>query len=131
MSLLFLAETALILLPAIALRSRRARETPRALLNLSALACLGGMFYRFIPTSFAYTPEHSTGYFPSVPEVIMAAGYIALGIVAFVLAINYFAVLPGESSGWDHTFRPFGWKPKAVAPSTNNAFLAIALERLR
>jgi hypothetical protein len=28
----------------------------------------------------------------------MAAGYIALGSAAFVLAVNYFAVLPGEAS---------------------------------
>ena len=42
MSLLFLVETALILVPAVALRSRSARETPRTLLNMATLACLGG-----------------------------------------------------------------------------------------
>ena len=114
MSLLFLLETGLILTPAVALRFRRIRETPRALLNMSALACLGGMFYRFIPTSIAYMPARSTAYFPSTPELVMAAGYIAFGIVAFVLAINYFAVLPGAASTWDHTFRPFGWPRKTV-----------------
>jgi Ni/Fe-hydrogenase subunit HybB-like protein len=117
MSLLFLAETALILVPALALQSKHMRETPRPLLNLSALACLGGMFYRFIPTSIAYQPAHSTGYFPSVPEVMMTVGYISLGTLAFLLAINYFAVLPGEASSWDHTFRPAIWERK-VAPST-------------
>jgi len=110
MSLLFLLETSLILIPAIALRFRRVRQTPRALLNMSALACVGGMLYRFIPTSIAYAPMRSTSYFPSVPELVMAVGYISLGIVAFVFAINYFAVLPGEASTWDHAFRPFGWK---------------------
>jgi Ni/Fe-hydrogenase subunit HybB-like protein len=109
MSLLFLFESAMILSPAVALRFRRMRETPRALLNMSAVACLGGMLYRFIPTSIAYIPLHSTAYFPSVPELVMAAGYIAMGSVAFVLAVNYFAVLPGDANTWDHTFRPFGW----------------------
>jgi len=118
MSLLFIAETGLILLPALALCIRRVRRTPRALLNMAAMAVLGGMFYRFIPTSIAYTPPHSTSYFPSVPELIMGGGYIALGIVAFVLAINYFAVLPGEASTWNHTFRPFGWPRKAAGSST-------------
>jgi hypothetical protein len=84
---------------------------------MSALACLGGMLYRFIPTSIAYTPLRSTAYFPSAPELVMAAGYIALGCVAFVLAVNYFAVLPGEASTWDHTFRPFGW-PRQSAQSS-------------
>ena len=118
MSLLFLAETALILLPALAIRIRRVRQTPRALLNMAAMAGLGGMFYRFIPTSIAYTPLHSTSYFPSVPELVMAAGYIAMGIVAFVLAINFFAVLPGEASTWNHKFRPFGWQRKAAESAT-------------
>jgi len=113
MSLLFLFESAMILVPAVALRFRRIRETPRTLLNLSAVACLGGMLYRFIPTSIAYTPLRSTAYFPSAPELVMAAGYIALGSVLFVLAVNYFAVLPGEASKWDHTFRPFGWPRQA------------------
>jgi Ni/Fe-hydrogenase subunit HybB-like protein len=117
MSLLFLFETGLILVPAFALRFRRVRETPRALLNMSALACLGGMLYRFIPTSIAYTPARSTAYFPSVPEFVMAAGYIALGSVGFVFAINYFAVLPGEASTWNHTFRTFGWPAKTAESS--------------
>jgi Ni/Fe-hydrogenase subunit HybB-like protein len=130
MSLLFMVETALILVPAIALRIRRIRETPRALLNMSALACLGGMLYRFIPTSIAYMPAYSTSYFPSVPEVVMAVGYIALGSLAFVLAIKYFAVLPGEASSWDHTFRPFGWANKGkVAQVPLPTVPAAALER--
>jgi Ni/Fe-hydrogenase subunit HybB-like protein len=118
MSLLFLLESSLILIPAVALRFRRLRETPRALLNMSVLACLGGMLYRFIPTSIAYKPMRSTSYFPSAPELVMAVGYISMGIVAFVFAINYFAVLPGEASAWDHAYRPFGWKSRHIAPKT-------------
>ena len=118
MSLLFLFETSLILVPAVALRFRRARQTPRALLNMSALACLGGMLYRFIPTSIAYAPMRSTSYFPSVPELVMAVGYISLGIVAFVFAINYFAVLPGDASTWDHAFRPFGRERRTITPTS-------------
>jgi Ni/Fe-hydrogenase subunit HybB-like protein len=129
MSLIFLAETLLILLPGMALLSKQSRHTPRMLLNLSALACLGGMSYRFIPTSIAYKPQNSTPYFPSVPELMMAAGYISLGIVAFVFAINYFAVLPGEASGWDHAFRPFGWKRRIPKPEATPLTPSIALER--
>jgi len=129
MSLLFLLETSLILVPAVVLRFRRFRETPRALLNMSALACVGGMLYRFIPTSIAYAPMRSTSYFPSVPELVMAVGYISLGIVAFVFAINYFAVLPGDASTWDHSFRPFGWRRQAPAPAAIPLLAVPALER--
>ena len=85
MSWLFLGETTLIFVPALVLLFKRARETPRTLLNMSALACLGGMSYRFIPTSIAYRPEHSAGYFPSVPELFIGVGYVALGIAVFAL----------------------------------------------
>jgi Ni/Fe-hydrogenase subunit HybB-like protein len=129
MSLLFLLESSLILIPAVALRFRRLRETPRVLLNLSVLACLGGMLYRFIPTSIAYKPMRSTSYFPSAPELVMAVGYISMGIVAFVFAINYFAVLPGEASAWDHAYRPFGWKRRNVAPRALSLTPVKALER--
>jgi Ni/Fe-hydrogenase subunit HybB-like protein len=130
MSLIFLTETLLILIPAVALLGKRARKTPRMLLNMSALTCLGGMSYRFIPTSIAYRPQNSTPYFPSVPELMMALGYISLGMVLFLLAVNYFAVLPGEASTWDHTFRPMGWKRKALdSPKPARLASAVVLER--
>jgi Ni/Fe-hydrogenase subunit HybB-like protein len=105
MSVLLLIETVLILVPAVALRSKALRETPRTLLNMATLACLGGMFYRFVPTTIAFVPAHRVFYFPSLPEVLMALGYIALGIVAFILVIKYFAVLPGEIEDWNYMFR--------------------------
>src|SRR5208337_4204161 len=55
MSVLFLVETTLILVPAIALRSETVRETPRSLLNMAALACLGGY-------SFASSPPPSRSF---------------------------------------------------------------------
>jgi len=115
MSLLFLFETALILIPAVALRRTAVRETPRTLLNMAALACLGGLFFRFIPTTIAFSPAHNARYFPSVPELIMAIGYISLGILAFGLAVKYFAVLPGEIKDWNYMFRKVRQRrPEAV-----------------
>src|SRR5271157_5566956 len=105
MSVLFLVETTLILIPAIALRSKTVRETPRSLLNMAALACLGGLLFRFIPTTIAFFPAHQAGYFPGTPELLMTAGYISLGIAAFGIAVKYFAILPGEIKDWNYMFR--------------------------
>jgi Ni/Fe-hydrogenase subunit HybB-like protein len=88
----------MILAPAVALRFRRVRETPRALLNMSASPVSAACSIASFPPPLPIHPLHSTAYFPSVPELVMAAGYIALGSVAFVLAVNYFAVLPGEAA---------------------------------
>ncbi len=104
-SVLFLIETALILIPAVALRSKVVRETPRTLLNTAALACLGGLFYRFVPTTIAYAPARNASYFPALPELLMTVGYISLGIVAFEIAVKFFAVLPGEIEDWNYMFR--------------------------
>jgi Ni/Fe-hydrogenase subunit HybB-like protein len=116
MSLLFLAETTLILIPAVALRSKEVRETPRSVLKMATLACLGGGFYRFVPTTIAFTPAHRAIYFPSLPEVLMSIGYIALGIVAFGLAVKYFAVLPGTVEDWNQMSRLEHWRH----PSANS-----------
>ncbi len=105
MSALFLVETTLILIPAIALRNKTVRETPRSLLNMATLACLGGLFFRFIPTTIAFFPARHASYFPSAPELLMTVGYISLGIVGFGLAVKYFAVLPGEIQDWNYMFR--------------------------
>jgi Ni/Fe-hydrogenase subunit HybB-like protein len=108
MSVLFLVETALVLVPAVVLRSRAARETPRTLLNMATLACLGAMYYRFVPTTVAFTPGPQSSYFPSLPEVLIAVGYIALGIAAFGVVVKYFAVLPASNEEWNYMFRLAG-----------------------
>ena len=105
MSLLFLLETALLLIPAIALRSRAVRETPRPLLRMATLACLGGLLFRFVPTTIAFAPALHAVYFPNVPELLMTIGYISLGVVGFALAVKYFAVLPGDIEEWNYMFR--------------------------
>ena len=100
MSVLFLVETALILVPAVALRVRAVRETPRPLLNTAMLACLGGLWYRFVPTTVAFQPDGASSYFPALPEVLMTLGYVSLGIAAFAVAVKLFAVLPATVAEW-------------------------------
>jgi Ni/Fe-hydrogenase subunit HybB-like protein len=108
MSLLLIFQLGLILIPALVLRNSIARKTPLTLLNSAVLACLGGLSYRFIPTTIAFRPAPGATYFPSVPEFLITMGYIALGILAFRLAVKYFAVLPGDVQEWKHMFRPLG-----------------------
>jgi len=66
---------------------------------------LGGMFYRFVPTTIAFAPARRASYFPNLPELLMTVGYISLGILAFGLAVKYFAVLPGEIEDWNYMLR--------------------------
>jgi Ni/Fe-hydrogenase subunit HybB-like protein len=69
---------------------------------MSTLACLGGLTYRFVPTTIAFNTGRASTYFPALPEVLMTVGYIALAIMGFGLAVKYFAVLPGETEEWNY-----------------------------
>lgn len=101
-SVLFLAETALIATPALVLRSAHLRETPRALYTTALLACLGGIAYRFVPTTLAYAPGAGSTYFPAVPEIVITLGLVATVVGAFGLAVKRFAVLPAPLESWYH-----------------------------
>jgi Ni/Fe-hydrogenase subunit HybB-like protein len=104
MSVVLLAQMAMILIPAVLLRKRVVRQTPHTLVDMSVLACLGGLFYRFVPTTIAFHPASGAKYFPSVAEFIIAIGYIAFGACVVSLAVRYLAVLPGEIQDWNHMF---------------------------
>ena len=101
-SMLFLAENVGLLIPALVLRSRRMRETPRVLYNMATLAGLASLLYRFSPTTLAYRPGGSQDvYFPSLPELLIMLGWIAVAIVGFSLAVKTFAILPAPIAAWD------------------------------
>ena len=105
MSRLFLFENALILVPGVVLLSRRLRRIPRVVFWMSIFTCLGGLAYRFIPTTIAFAPGTGTSYFPTVPELLITAGLIALAIALFSAAVKMFAILPGALSSWYALFR--------------------------
>lgn len=100
-SLIFLTENLGLLVPAVVLRSRRLRETPRVLYNMATLAGLASLLYRFAPTTLAYRPGPRDVYFPSVPELLIMLGWIALAVIAFSLAVKTFAILPAPQNVWD------------------------------
>lgn len=99
-STLFLLENALIFVPAIVLRSQKFARTPRIVFNMAAMTCLGGMAYRFIPTTVTYDPGRQFSYFPALPELLIMLGLVALAIVGFNLAAKLFAVLPAPYDSW-------------------------------
>jgi Ni/Fe-hydrogenase subunit HybB-like protein len=101
-SLVFLGENLTMLAPAIALRRRAWRETPRVLLNMATLAGVGGMVYRFVPTTIAYDPGSQFSYFPSLSEILIMLGFISLALVGFGIAVKLFAVLPAPVSAWEY-----------------------------
>lgn len=99
-SVLFLSEFLLTLIPAILLLAPEARRDPRTLFNLSLLIAISGMAYRFIPTTIAYRLHASTLYFPTVAELTVAVGLIAIAIIGYLIAVKRFGVLPAPLTEW-------------------------------
>lgn len=95
-ALLFHAENLLLLGPAILLMSARRRAIPRVVFVSAMLVGIGGMVYRFAPTTIAYRAGHPSIYFPKIAEVLMCLGYIGLAVVLFIWAVKRFAILPGS-----------------------------------
>jgi Ni/Fe-hydrogenase subunit HybB-like protein len=93
---------ALVATPALVLRRARARAVPRVVYVMAVLACLGGLLYRFVPTTLAYAPGRGSTYFPTVPEVLITLGLVAAVLAAFGWVVKRFAVLPAPLETWYH-----------------------------
>ena len=129
MSLLLLLETGLILIPAIALRNSKSRETPRQLLLMAISVCLGGMVFRYVLTTVAFSPCNGAMYFPSTPELLISIGYISLVLAVFGIAVKYFAVLPGELSEWNQMSKVFSERSRKLRTNKDTSWLASLLTR--
>jgi Ni/Fe-hydrogenase subunit HybB-like protein len=102
-SCLFLLETGLFLLPALMLLSRRRNPDLGHLFRAGMLILLAGILYRFDVFLIAFNPGRSWSYFPSITEMLVTAGILALEIMAYVAIVKRFPILGGvrpSSSGW-------------------------------
>jgi Ni/Fe-hydrogenase subunit HybB-like protein len=64
------------------------------------ISSVGGMLYRFSPTTLAYMPGPKAEYFPSTIELLVAIGFVTIGIAAFLVAVKLFAILPAPAQEW-------------------------------
>ena len=79
------------------------------------LSSVGGMLYRFSPTTLAYMPGPHAMYFPSVIELLIAMGFVATGVAAFLVMVKLFAILPAPVQEWHNMAIYF----KARGPYSN------------
>jgi len=91
---LFHTENLLVVVPALLLLNARLRTIPRVLFVTATLTGLGGILYRFTPTTLAFRVNHPSVYFPKIAELLMCLGYIGLAVILFIWAAKRFAILP-------------------------------------
>ena len=101
-STMFLIENALFAIPIIVLFHGRWRHSAKLLFLSAACLLLAGAVLRFNGLIVGYTPSAGYVYFPSVIELLVSIGLLAVEAVGFIYIVKRFPVLPPRT----HTVAP-------------------------
>jgi Ni/Fe-hydrogenase subunit HybB-like protein len=92
-SLMFLLETVLFIFPLVVLSSETRRRDGPLLLWAAVSMLFAGSLYRFNAFLITYDPGPGFSYFPSVAEIMVTAGVVAVEIMAYLYVVKKFPVL--------------------------------------
>ncbi len=98
-SILFWVETALTLGSAYVLSTENGKKLS-PMFNAHLLCAVGGMIYRFSPTTLAFSAKGNTFYFPAAAELIVCLAFIAIAALGYLVAVKKLAILPGTNEDW-------------------------------
>ena len=98
LGVLFWIETALFLLPAVVLASGRGKTSAGCMFRASFMIILAGTLYRFDAYLAAFNPGPGWSYFPSIPEIVITLGLVALEIMVFIILVKNFPILSGTTA---------------------------------
>jgi Ni/Fe-hydrogenase subunit HybB-like protein len=93
-SCFFLLEFALLAFGSLILCRKRNRLSPRWLFVSAALIVLGGALYRFNVYLIGFNPGKGWIYFPSLAEVMISVGIIAIELLGYQVLVKMVPVLP-------------------------------------
>jgi Ni/Fe-hydrogenase subunit HybB-like protein len=96
---MFLLETALFAGPLVVLALPGLRQNGRLLLFAALSMLLAGALYRFNAFLIAFNPGPGFSYFPSVPELMVTLGIIAIEVMAYLAFVKLLPILPGSAHG--------------------------------
>jgi Ni/Fe-hydrogenase subunit HybB-like protein len=88
-------EIALFVAPVVMLFSDERRRKLGHLVRAAMVMMAAGALYRFDVYLVAFTPGGHWSYFPSVPELLVTVGLVALEIAAYILIVRTFPILAG------------------------------------
>ena len=99
--LVFWTEIALIGGAGMALRRKDVAENGSHLFLASLTMVIGGMVYRYAPPFLAFSSKPLSFYSPTVIEILISVGFIALCHMGFLLAVKQLPILPAPVAEWD------------------------------
>jgi len=82
------------------LRDSARRRDARLMFHAHVVAAIGGMLYRFNPTTLAFQPRPGAFYFPTPVELLISVGFVSLAVAGFVFAVKVLAILPAPMRLW-------------------------------
>ena len=82
------------------LLKKERRETIDLLFKWTIPVALGGMLYRFDPTTLAFSPQPGAFYFPSFIEILISLGWVSTGAIIFLVMVKKTAILPAPVENW-------------------------------
>ena len=82
------------------LRDSARQRDARLMFHVHLVAAVGGMLYRFNPTTLAFQPRPGALYFPTPVELLISVGFVSLAIAGFVFVAKVFAILPAPMRLW-------------------------------
>ncbi len=94
---MFLLESALFIVPLVILGSARFNRQGRFLLIAAVSLLLAGALYRFNAFLIGFNPGDGYVYFPSVKELLVSIGMVAIEILGYLFFVKLFPVLPRHS----------------------------------
>jgi Ni/Fe-hydrogenase subunit HybB-like protein len=97
---LFWMEMAFLLVSFYMLIDSAKMRDARLMFHAHVLVGVGGLLYRFNPTTLAFQPKPGALYFPSAMELLVSLGFVALAIAAFMVAVKVLAILPAPNYTW-------------------------------
>ena len=106
-SCFFLLEFALLGFGSLILFSNRNRHSPRWLFVSAALIVLGGALYRFNVYLIGFNPGQGWSYFPSLAEVMISVGIVAIELLGYQVLVKTVPVLPRIGLNRHPHARPF------------------------
>jgi Ni/Fe-hydrogenase subunit HybB-like protein len=76
------------------------RRDARLIFHGHLIAAVGGMLYRWDPTTLAFQPRPGALYFPTPIELLVSVGFVSLAIAAFMFLAKVLPILPAPLRLW-------------------------------
>ncbi len=95
-SLMFWIEIICFAVPAVMLMNAKKRQDLGYLFRAAMMLVLAGTLYRFDTYLVAFMPGENFSYFPTVPEIFVTIGIVAIEIMLYVALVTIFPILAGR-----------------------------------